>query len=57
MLMQTDVNLTAQPVITCSKLAIKTPERRHWRRSGVSIVNFGHISHLALLFLLVTLRR
>ena len=55
--MQTDFNLTAQPVITCSKLAIKTPERRHWRSSGVSIVNFGHISHLALLFLLVILRR
>ena len=24
----------------CSKLTIKTPERRHWRRSGVLIVNF-----------------
>ena len=23
-----------------SKLALKTPERRHWRRSGVLIVNF-----------------
>ena len=28
-----------------SKLTIKTPERRHWRRSGVFIVNFNHISH------------
>ena len=27
----------------CSKLAIKTPERRHWRLSGVLIVNFEHI--------------
>ena len=27
----------------CSKLTIKTPERRHWRRSGVFIVNFEHI--------------
>ena len=27
----------------CSKLTIKTPERR---RSGVFIVNFEHISHL-----------
>ena len=35
----------------CSKLTIKTPERRHWRRSGVSIVNFEHIPHLFLLFL------
>ena len=24
----------------CSKLTIKTTERRHWRRSGVFIVNF-----------------
>ena len=37
----------------CSKLT--TPERRHWRRSGVFIVNFEHISHLVLLFLLLTL--
>ena len=27
----------------CSKLIIKTPERRHWRRSGVFIVNFEHV--------------
>ena len=39
----------------CSKLIIKTPERHHWRRSGVFIVNFEHISHLALSFLLLTL--
>ena len=30
----------------CSKLTIKTPERRQERRSGVFIVNFEHISHL-----------
>ena len=24
---------------------MKTPERRHWHRSGVFIVNFEHISH------------
>ena len=30
----------------CSKLPIKTPGRRQWHRSGVSIVNFEHISHL-----------
>ena len=35
----------------CSKLTIKTPERHQWRRSGVFIVNFEHISHLVLLFL------
>ena len=39
----------------CSKLTIKTPERRHWHRSGVVIVHFEHISHLVLLFLLLTL--
>ena len=40
-----------------SKLTIKTPERRQWRHSGVFIVNFEHISHLILVFLLLTLRR
>ena len=39
----------------CSKLTIKTPERRQWRRSGIFIVNFEHISHLVLMFLLLTL--
>ena len=39
----------------CSKLTIKIPERRHKRRSGVFIVNFEHISHLVLVFLLLTL--
>ena len=41
----------------CSKLTIKTPERRHCRRSGVFIVNFDHISHLVRVFLLLTLSR
>ena len=31
--------------------------RRHWRRSGVFIVDFEHISHLVLVFLLLTLSR
>ena len=39
----------------CSKLTIKTPERRSWRRSGVFIVNFEHISHLVLVLLWITL--
>ena len=39
----------------CSKLTIKTPERRHWRRSSVFIVNFEDISHLVLVLLLATL--
>ena len=37
----------------CSKLTLKTPERRHWRHSGGVIINFEHISHLFLEFLLV----
>ena len=41
----------------CSNLTLKTPERRQWRRSGVFIVNFGHISHLFLVFLLLTLNK
>ena len=41
----------------CSKLTIKTPERRQWRRSGVFIVNFEHISHLFLVFLFLTLNK
>ena len=41
----------------CSKLTIKTPERSQWRRSGVFIVNFEHILHLVLVFLLLTLNR
>ena len=39
----------------CSKLTIKTLERRQWRRSGIFIVNFEHILHLFLVFLLLTL--
>ena len=41
----------------CSKLTIKTPKRRYWRRFGVFIVNFKHISHLVLVFLLLILSR
>ena len=40
----------------CSMLTIKTPERRQWPRwrcSGVFIVNFEHIPHLFLVFILV----
>ena len=42
----------------CWKLTIKTLERRHWHRSGVFIVNFEQISHIAaLLFPLLTLSK
>ena len=42
------------------KLSIETLEKGvkyvlHWRRSGVFIVNLKHISHLVLVFLLLTL--
>ena len=37
----------------CSKLTIKVSERRQSRCSGVFIVNFKHISHLVLVFLLL----
>ena len=41
----------------CLKLTIKIPERRHWRRSSIFIINFEHISDLVLVFLLLTLSR
>ena len=41
-------------VKTCSELTIKTSEQRHWRRFGVFIVNFEHISQFLLVFLLLT---
>ena len=47
-------NTTARCDI-CSKLTINIPERRQWRHSGIFIVNFEHISHLVLVFLLLTL--
>ena len=39
------------------KVNNKTPERRKWRHSGVFIINFEHISHFVLVFLLLTLSR
>ena len=35
----------------CSKLTIKTPERRQCRHFGNFIANFEHVSHLFLVFL------
>ena len=40
-----------------SKLTTKTPEQCQWLRSGVFIINFEHISHLALVLLLLTLNQ
>ena len=39
------------------KVTIKIPERYQRRRSGVFIFNFEHISHLFLVFLLLTLSK
>ena len=39
----------------CSKLTTKTPRRRHWRPSGVFIINFEHNSLSFVVFLLPTL--
>ena len=39
----------------CSKLTLKIPERRQWHRSGIFTVNFEHISHFVLVFLLINL--
>ena len=36
---------------------IEENDRPHWRRSGVSIVNFEHISHLLLVMLLLTMTK
>ena len=41
----------------CSKLTIRTSERRKWRCSGVFIVNFEPISHLFQVFPLLALNR
>ena len=41
----------------CSKLTVKTPEWRQWRRSGVFIVNFKHVVDLFLVFPLLTLNK
>ena len=38
-----------------SKVNNKDTRPTPWRRSGAFIVNFGHVSHLALVFLLLTL--
>ena len=40
----------------CSKLTIKIPDRRHWRRSGIFFVNFEHISYFVPVFLLTLSR-
>ena len=43
-----------QSVKYVKKLTIKTLKQHQWRRSSAFIVNFEHISHLVLVFLLLT---
>ena len=40
----------------CSKLTIKTP-KRHWHRSAVFIINFAWISHIVMVFPLLTFNK
>ena len=42
---------------SCSKLTLKPPERRQWRRAGVFVFNFKQISHVVLVFPLLILNR
>ena len=41
----------------CSKLTTKTPKRLHCRHYGVFVANLKQISHLVLVFLLLTFNR
>ena len=41
---------TLNKKISSSKLTIKIPGKRQWRRSGIVIVNSEHISHFFLVF-------
>ena len=41
----------------CSKLTRKTPERFHWNYSGIYITNFEQISHIVLVFPILTLNK
>ena len=52
-LFKVNKNNTRKTCEICSKLLIKTLERRHLRHSGVSIVNFEHMLHLFLMLLLL----
>ena len=41
----------------CSKLTIKTPERRQWCPSGVFIINFEQILYIPMVFPLLTFNK
>ena len=52
-----DINLTHILLIMCHQVSLKigTSYKTHWRHSDFFIVNFEQISHIALVFLLLTL--
>ena len=47
------IPLTIERFELWTSYPLETAERRHWRRSGVFIVNFEHISHRFLVFLML----
>ena len=57
--------LIFQPALTCSKLTMeigkcvifKIPEQRQWRRADIFIFNFEQMSHIVLVFSLLTLNK
>ena len=51
-----EIERTSQPALTCSELTIETLGQGV-NMSSVFIVNFEHMSHLVLVFLLLTLSR
>ena len=53
-MLKVDTEYTKGRCEICSKLTIRTLERRHRRRSGVFIVIFELISHFFLVFLMQT---
>ena len=56
-LLKVDKESTKTICEICLILTIKTPERRHWRLSGVFIIRFEQISHIVLMFPLLTLNK
>ena len=56
-LFSVNIRSTRKRCEICSKLTIKVSERRQWCRSDIFIVNFEHISHLFLVFLLLNLNK
>ena len=49
-LLKVNIGNTRTMCEICSELTIKTTERYQWRLSGIFIVNFKHILHIALVF-------